>query len=199
MAERINISIPKDLHERLSHFKDRLNISKMCQEAIGHAVHLEEIKENAEPNIESLAARLKEESLQYGRGFIEKGFERGVRDAYSLSLDNFCEIQYFHEGEYVGQLGSGFQTYKDMFEFASEETKKTLEELQEDAYSHKMWGLGTMIKPHSFFIDGWLNGVRHIWDKVRGELLEFQVPEPEFMNPEGWGLKKYDEESDEES
>lgn len=193
MSERINISIPGDLHERLSHFKDRLNMSKICQEAISHAVRIEEIKEKGEENMESLVARLKEESMQYGREYIEKGFELGAKDAYGLSLDNFCEIQYFHEGEYVGQLGGDLPTYKDMFDFASEETKNVLDELSFE--SHEKWGLETMLKPNRFFIHGWLNGVRHIWEKVRSEILELQVPKPHFINPEGWGLNDDDEES----
>jgi len=193
MAERINISIPEDLYARLSNFKDRLNVSKMCQEAISHAVRIEEIKEKGETNTISLIARLKEESMQYGKEYVEKGFECGVRDAYKLSLDNFCEIQYFHEGEYLGQLNEGLPSYKDMFEFASNETKETLEDLSVE--SHEMWGLETMLKPDRFFINGWLNGVRHIWEKVRSEILEFEVPEPDFINPEDWGLKKDDEES----
>lgn len=195
MSERLSISIPGELHERLSHFKDRLKISKICQEAINHAVRIEEIKKEGEPNMEKLLARLKGESLQYGRSFIEKGFECGVRDAYGLSLDTFCEIQYFREGEYVGQLDNHLPVYQDMFSFASKETEKALEKLEDNDFGNEKWGLSTMLRPNKFFISGWLNGVSHIWDTVKPEVLDREVVEPKFIDPKLWGIEDVPEES----
>jgi len=203
MAERLNISIPEDLNARLSLFKDRLNVSKLCQEAISQAVRIEEFKEKGRSNsdMESLVARLKEESLRYSKKFEEKGFECGVKDAYRLSLDNFCEIQYFREADYLGELQnilSEDARYQDMFAYASEETKKILEKI--DSYDDNEWGLHAMFKqqPDDFFITGWLNGVTYIWDKVRDKVFEREeASEPPFMNPEAWGLEPSDESGEE--
>jgi len=195
MSERINISIPDELYERMSHFRENLNLSKVCQKAISHAVRIEEIKENAMPNKKNLAARLKEESLKYGQAFIEKGFECGVKDSYRLSLDTFCEIQYFREAEHVGQIDGDTATYKDMFSFASEETEKILERLENDEFGDENWGLTTMLQPKRFFINGWLMGVAHIWDEVRNEVFEMENPDPNIMDPNIWGLDKSDKNS----
>ena len=198
MSERINISIPGELHERLSNFKDQLNMSKICQVAINHAVRIEEMKAETTPDIDSLVARLKEEKMQYGKGFIEKGFECGIKDAYGMSLDTFLEIQYFREGDYVGLLEQGDActcNYDDMFSFASKKTEKTLEDLENDSYAGDKWGLETMLQPTKFFVSGWLKGVGHIWDKVKPEVLVREVVEPEFVDPKIWGIEDAPEES----
>ncbi len=196
MSERINISIPGELNERMSHFKDRLNMSRICQEAIAHVVRLEEIKAKAIPDIDSLAARLKEEKMQYGKDFIEKGFECGIKDAYGMSLDTFLEIQFFREGDYLGKLAQNQMcTYEDMFSFASKKTEKSLEDLENDNYAGDKWGLETMLQPTKFFVSGWLKGVGHIWDKVKPEVLAREVVKPEFVDPKSWGMEEVPEES----
>jgi len=196
MSERINISIPGELNERMSHFKDRLNMSRICQEAIAHVVRLEEIKAKAIPDIDSLAARLKEEKMQYGKDFIEKGFECGIKDAYGMSLDTFLEIQFFREGDYLGKLAENQMcTYEDMFSFASKKTEKSLEDLENDNYAGDKWGLETMLQPTKFFVSGWLKGVGHIWDKVKPEVLAREVVKPEFVDPKSWGMEEVPEES----
>ena len=83
-----------------------------------------------------------------------------------------------------------------MFHFASKETQKFLEELEDDDYAGAdTWGIATMLRPTNFFISGWLNGVSHIWDKVKPEVLDREVVEPEFIDPKLWGIEDVPEES----
>ena len=131
-----------------------------------------------------------------GKDFIEKGFECGIKDAYGMSLDTFLEIQYFREGDYLGELARNqMSTYEDMFSFASKKTEKSLEDLENDNYAGDKWGLETMLQPKIFFVSGWLNGVSHIWDKVKPEVLDREVVEPEFIDPKLWGIEDAPEES----
>jgi len=44
MAKRLNITISDELHENLQVFKNKINISKICQKAIESAIELEKIK-----------------------------------------------------------------------------------------------------------------------------------------------------------
>ncbi|MEH1779701.1 MAG: hypothetical protein V7L26_11410 [Nostoc sp.] len=44
MAQRITITLPDNLHERLQMFKESLNVSGVCQQAIDLAIQIEEIK-----------------------------------------------------------------------------------------------------------------------------------------------------------
>ncbi|HOP48339.1 MAG TPA: hypothetical protein PK874_11825 [Desulfobacteraceae bacterium] len=211
MAERINISIPEELHKRLSHFKDRLNMSKICQEAIAHAVRLEEIKAEAIPDIECLIDRLKEEKMQYGKEYIEEGFECGIKDAYKLSLDAFLEILFFREGALLSQFEE--ENYFEMFYLASDETKDHLKKLTEkmdvsgderDIRMEQTFGLATQLEPEDFFCSGWLEGVNHIWEQVKPKLgrkammakNNDEIKKDQF-NPKNWKTKSYDYDPDE--
>lgn len=172
MSERINISIPDDLYERLSHVKDKLNVSKLCQEAIKHAVRVEEVRAKAMADIESLVERLKEEELQYGKKYIDEGFECGVKDAFGLSLDDLLHVAFNKEME------------SDLDEtpfLPSSETTNTLEEFEDrvngvmegerNMTTDTTPGIGWMLNPTRYFICGWQNGVNHICEKVKGDLI----------------------------
>lgn len=58
MAQRITITIPDSLHDRLQAVKDQINVSVICQEAIMQAVGIEEIKQKQISKIEMLLQRL---------------------------------------------------------------------------------------------------------------------------------------------
>jgi hypothetical protein len=188
MAARINISIPEDLQERLSHFKGMLKVSRICQEAINHAVRIEEIKAEA-PSIDSLAERLQAEELKWGKEYIDEGFEYGIKDAYGLSLENFLDINRSRSSIYPYKL-EGSAPF-----IPSEETNKALEDLWERAgptserKENEMEttpGVGYMLVPVKYFIRGWIEGVIHIWDKVKGDLIGFveecEEEEREYIN-----------------
>ena len=168
MSERINISIPDDLYERLSHVKDKLNISKLCQEAIKHAVRVEEVRAKAMEDIESLVERLKEEELQYGKKYIDEGFECGVKDAFGLSLDDLLHVAFNKEME---------SDLDDIPFLPSSKTTKIYEAKVGaiDGEWHMIVdekpGIGWMLDSARYFICGWHNGVNHIWEKVKGDLI----------------------------
>jgi hypothetical protein len=187
-TERIGISIPQELHERLSRFKDGLNISKICQEGINHAVRIEEIKADA-PDIDSLVERLKGEELKYGKKYIEEGFEWGIKDAFShLSLDDFLLVESRREDD-----GCHKWHEDDAPFFPSEETIKAFDEFDERTsvlgndgigsderclLIDQTPGIGWMLEPKHYFFRGWLNGIYHIWDKVKDKLIALdQKPE----------------------
>lgn len=79
MTQRINISIPDDLYERLQFFKDTINISKLCQHAIEKEVKKKEdfrkrMKEA--PEMQEIIQRLRKEAVEkydivYKRAIID--------------------------------------------------------------------------------------------------------------------------------
>jgi len=175
MAERINISIPEDLSARLSCFKDRLNVSKICQEAISHAVRIEEIKEEGALDMQKLIARLKEEKQQYGKKFIEEGYQYGLQDAYKTSLDDFLWIHNIWDG-----LGD---TYSEIFEdYASDKSKEYIAKLEEDIMEDDEkkdqfgWGLTVMLDVKHFFAEGWFKGLFSVWEQIQPSLMKEEGP-----------------------
>ena len=175
MSQRLNITIPNPLHKRLSKFKDKFNISKICQEAINHAVRIEEMKAEA-PSIDSLAERLKAEELKHGKKYIEEGFEYGIKDAFSyLNLDAFLYIEMSRED------GGCYKWHEDGAPFfPSEKTIKGFKDFDERT-NHlseeggiiidQVSGIGWMLEPKHYFFRGWLDGVYHIWDQVKEKLI----------------------------
>jgi hypothetical protein len=192
MAERINISIPEDLHKRLSNLKNKIKISKICQEAIRHEVRIEEMKANA-PSIDTLMGRLKKEELKYGKKYIEEGFEYGIKDSFSrLTLNDFLYIEFSRDdddGSYLKWHDSGLFT-------PSEETLEALKKFDErtSVFGGKNGfggdercqlidvasGMGWMLEPKHYFFRGWLDGVYHIWDQVKEKLIGLD-PQPEQL------------------
>jgi len=181
MAARINISIPEDLHERLTRFKDNLNMSRICQEAIGRAVRLEELKaENTD--IETLVERLKEEELQVAQKYVDEGFECGVKDAYGLSLDQFLQIDTWGSDNYDWHDESA------PF-FPSKETVRALKEFDErtnfidgewNMVSNDHPGMYYALEPKNYFVRGWMDGVFNVWKEVKYKLIGLQ-DEPKLL------------------
>jgi hypothetical protein len=92
MTQRITITIPDSLHDRLQAVKDRINVSGICQEAIMHAVGIEEIKGQDVPETEKLLARLQKEKEKYEVGWREQGLKDGREDAHKLHYVEFLEL-----------------------------------------------------------------------------------------------------------
>ena len=76
MVKRINISIPDELYERLQEYKGRVNVSKVCQDAISDVIRKKETFKRSVtemPELEEIIERLRKEK-NYSR---HKVFELG--------------------------------------------------------------------------------------------------------------------------
>ena len=74
MAKRLNISIPDDIHEKLQGFKNTINVSKICQEALAKEIREKRILlEN--PDTQTIIERLKNE-----KGNIETFIKKKSRE-----------------------------------------------------------------------------------------------------------------------
>ena len=92
MATRINISIPEDLHARIQNFKEMINVSKVCQEALERAVSRLETRKPLE-NYEKLAERIVQEKMIIFKTWFERGFDAGLKNAQTTySYDDFMQV-----------------------------------------------------------------------------------------------------------
>lgn len=142
MAERITITIPENLHTRLQVVKDTLNVSRICQEALDTAIRIEELKREESPNMDTLIERLQIEKEQDTASWKEEGVIQGQKDALTLCYKEFKELE------------SEQSISKDLTDWIKENHFQYMDSsIDEDAY-----------------LEGWLEGVLSIWDKVKESL-----------------------------
>ena len=164
MSQRVTISIQDDLFDKLQTFKDRLNISRICQWSISEAISLEETKDKIAPDIENLAVRLRKEKQDICQKIRDEGFEDGIKDANEMGLEEI----------YILQIHQDEESPKELFSWSA--TQRTREKIERKPHEE-----GEKIKatffPFLFFDEvediyyrGWLDGVLFVWKQVRGEL-----------------------------
>lgn len=75
---RLNITIPDELYRALEKWRDRLNISRLCQEAIAREVaKLEDLPRQA-AELETLVERLRQEKALAERFWFAQGVTDGI-------------------------------------------------------------------------------------------------------------------------
>lgn len=75
---RLTVSVPQDLHARLENWRDRLNISRVCQEALERELRrLEELPEDAKA-LTGLVERLAREKADGERHWFSQGVSDGM-------------------------------------------------------------------------------------------------------------------------
>lgn len=141
MAERINITIPNTLNERLQVVKGRLNVSKICQEAIEKAVSVEEVNAEDTPARDKLIKRLRMEREEAIKEWRETGFADGRKDAEELSYDDFRMLE----------NDSGIP----------EETRDWVKENRFEYYER--------LDEKSYF-EGWIEGALNVWAEIKDQV-----------------------------
>lgn len=140
LAQRITITLPIALHERLQGVKEALNISQLCQRAIEQAVEIEEIKLKEIPVMEKVIERLRLEKQQSNTAWKQDGVLDGTEDAAELSYDEFLQLESSGIGE-------------DLSEWIQHKRIQYLENPDTEAY-----------------LEGWKEGALSFWQQVKGQL-----------------------------
>lgn len=140
VAERITITLPDQLYERLQAVKGKLNVSGLCQQAIELAVTIEEIKRKDVPVKDKVIERLRLEKQVVSKEWHETGFLYGMEDAQELSYENFRALE---KGEVPEEIR----------EWVEDKRIQYLENPDEDIY----W-------------KGWVDGALHFWNEIKNQL-----------------------------
>ena len=141
VAERINITIPNTLSERLQIVKGQLNVSRICQEAIEKAVSAQEINIEDIPARDKLIKRLRMEKEESAKAWKETGFTDSQKDAQELSYDDFQML------ENKGEIS------EETREWVIENHFKYYENLNEESY-----------------FEGWIEGALNLWNEIKDEV-----------------------------
>ncbi len=156
MAQRITITLPDNLHERLQMFKESLNISGVCQQAIDLAVQIEEIKVRTDiPAMEKAIARLRKQKQEASAKWKQAGFKDGLIDA-TEKLD-YLTLKYIGEGGDIKKSIPGIKNEPTVMMWL-DHFRWERYELEEDYFESEI------------YTQGWIEGVIHVWKEIKDKL-----------------------------
>lgn len=155
MAQRLTITIPDELNERLQTIKEKLNISGVCQKALDLAIQIEETKDRTDISaMEKAIARLRKQKHETGARWKKIGYSDGLKEA-TEELD-YKMLKYIGEGGDIDKgivgLWSGVPITAWLEHFCEGEYRY-LDDFEFDIY-----------------VDGWVEGVSYIWKEIKDKL-----------------------------
>lgn len=170
MAQRINISIPDELHAELEKWREILNVSGICQEALRKEVARLEAVATTNEDIDAVVQRLRAEKDEWERQWYEVGaqlgYEWGRRARYQRLLE---AVGHAAPEDVVGFL-TGF----------SEGDLMTLDQVEKalDVYpsirhvlTDEVAGFVRLREYNEARLrEGWKKGVTDFWNQVKDAL-----------------------------
>jgi hypothetical protein len=161
MSQRINISVSDDLYQKIQAFRDRLPISRLCQEILARAVAIEELRSQAAKDIDRLAIVFKQEREACGQNFREEGFRDGMKDAFKTDYHSMCDLWMRSEAgdhpEELFNLGASRDT--------SEKVESNNVGIDEDGVFLDHFSL-PFDEFSNFYYAGWVAGFLDVWERV---------------------------------
>ena len=156
MVQRLTITIPDDLNERLQIIKERLNISRVCQMALDLAIQIEETKDRTDISaMKKAIARLRKQKQEAGARWKPIGFNDGLKNATD-DLD-YKLLKYLGEG---GDINEQVITIdKDIQQLSIPDW---LELISKEKYWDERGDFDFDI-----YVKGWVEGVTHVWEEIK--------------------------------
>jgi hypothetical protein len=157
MTQKITLSIPDLLHEKLEEWRASFNLSKMFQEALTDAIHKKEEfqKRFAEDfDISDVVKRLKQEKFDWETNFYKKGKKEGIK---------WAKTAHYKDLLYVLGINDTYQLISDPVLNTYFENLYASSELQ-------IYADCESVDHEQRFMQGWLDGVCDLWDQVKEKL-----------------------------
>lgn len=153
MVQRVNVSIPNVLFERLQKHKENMNVSQICQNALTEAIKMEEIKELNAPNRKDRIAKLKKQKEASDNTSRKQGFDAGVETANEDTVD--YEFFMFVEKTSKSQLSEDIDALGQIHDHLEE---KIISLRDDPTFNENM------------YVKGWIEGVMSIWEDLKNEM-----------------------------
>ena len=157
MAQKITLSIPDMLHEKLKEWRDSFNFSQMFQEAVTEAIQKkEEFKKRFSEDLDmpDIIRRLKQEKLIWEKKFFKAGRNEGTRWARSAHFEDLI---------YVLNLNDTYELIKN------NQYKEYFEKIYQEHDLAKQ-AVDGEIDHEKQFVDGWFKGVAEFWSQVKEKI-----------------------------
>lgn len=154
MTQKITLSVPDILYERIKQWRDSFNLSKMFQEVMTDAIQRKEEFQkrfHQDFDIQDIIKRLKLEKNQSEKNFYDAGKKEGLK---------WCQSAHYDDLIYVLQFENSFQFSSDA----------RLESYFKGIF--KSVGLNQYVVRSSsdhekLFLEGWLKGVHQFWKQIK--------------------------------
>ena len=144
---RLNITVPDELYERIEKYRDRLNISRICQDAIGRELAKLELVPEDVRQMRAALSRLGEQKAMIERS----GFRKGVYDG----------LEWARQADYSALKQWGEQVASNE---ALEDALSGPAASAAVAHNSKVdWDP----RPYS---EGWIAGVQQFWTRAKKRL-----------------------------
>lgn len=157
MAQKITLSIPDMLHEKLTEWRSSFNFSKLFQEALTDAIQKKEALQkrfSEEFDMPDIVRRLRQEKEAWEDKFYKTGKHQGLKWARAAHYEDLLYV--LHLDNTYGIIGD--EKFKDYFE--------TIYEVHDlGQYS----GEGG-VDHERRFMDGWFHGVRSFWNEIKEQI-----------------------------
>ena len=157
MSQKITLSIPDLLHEKLKAWRTSFNFSKMSQDALTEAIQKkEEFQKRFSEDFDmpEIIQRLKQEKLIWEKKYYKLGKEEALQWAKTAHYEDLL---------YVVQYDSTYQLISDpkMNEYFDQiyESTGLIQYADSQSVDHE-----------KMFIDGWFKGVHEFWNQVKEKL-----------------------------
>lgn len=141
---RLNITVPDDLYDKIQRWRERLNLSKICQEALAAEIAKLEAIPKAALEMEALVERLKREKGKAGRAW----FRRGV----------FEGMEWGRRASYADLKRWGQAKPEELLKASS--PPEVLRPYIRQHVKDPLW-------EYRPFAEGWLSGVQEVWRRVK--------------------------------
>ncbi|MCP3953520.1 MAG: hypothetical protein GY697_15080 [Desulfobacterales bacterium] len=161
MSKKITVSVPDDLHLKMTEWRESFNFSKIFQKAVSNMIQRkEEFQKRMQSNIDmaGIAERLRREKLESQTESSELGKKEGVKWARSA---HYKELQYAlkwipeenpQRNEVIGDYFSDlFTTTRELHRIAPEGNNDSSEYIRT-------------------FLAGWKEGVEAFWNEIKDKL-----------------------------
>jgi len=144
---RLNITVPDELYQRIERWRDRLNLSRLCQDAISREIDkLELVPEDVRQMQEALT-RLGQEKANVERSCFRKGVYDG--------------LEWARQAEYAALKRWGEQ----------DASGGVLDEALRGPAAGSAVAHSRNVDWHPQpYAEGWIAGVRQFWDRAKNRL-----------------------------
>lgn len=157
MAQKITLSIPDMLHEKIKEWRSSFNFSKMFQDALTEAIQKKEDFQrrfSQETDMTDIVKRLKREKETWEKNFYKLGKAEGFKWGTSAHYEDLLYVLHF-EGTYKLLSDPRMEDYfEKIYQATDLETYSNTESIQHER----------------MFMDGWYNGVFDFWNQIKEEL-----------------------------
>ncbi len=157
MAQKITLSIPDLLHEKLTEWRTSFNFSKMFQDALTDAIQKkEEFQKRFSEDFDmpEIIKRLKHEKMIWEKKYYKLGRTEGLRWAKMIHYEDLLYVLQFND------------TYKLI---SDPKMNKYFEQIYQTTDLAK-YSNSHAVDHEQMFIDGWYKGVLEFWNQVKEKI-----------------------------